>query len=74
MGRPLKDVIIIDNSPTAYMFQPENAIPSLNWYDDKTCTQLYEFIPVLQNLATVDDIRPFIMASVKEGVLDIDRC
>ena len=25
-------------------------------------------------MATVDDIRPFIMASVKEGALDIDRC
>lgn len=35
LGRPLTDVIIIDNSPTSFLFQPENALPSISWYDDK---------------------------------------
>jgi RNA polymerase II subunit A small phosphatase-like protein len=27
LGRNMKDVIIVDNSPAAYLFQPENALP-----------------------------------------------
>jgi RNA polymerase II subunit A small phosphatase-like protein len=34
LGRGMKDVIILDNSPIAYMFQPENAMPILSWYDN----------------------------------------
>ena len=34
LGRPMKDVIILDNSPVAYLFQPENAVPAVSWYDD----------------------------------------
>lgn len=34
VGRELKDSIIIDNSPTSYMLQPECALPILSWYDD----------------------------------------
>jgi len=34
LGRPLKDTIIVDNSPVAYLFQPENAMPIPSWYDD----------------------------------------
>jgi len=34
LGRDLKDVIIIDNSPTSYLFQPENAFATKSWYDD----------------------------------------
>ena len=55
------------------MFQPENAIPSISWYEDKKDTQLSDFIPFLKALSTVDDVRPFLMAAVKDNVLDIDR-
>jgi TFIIF-interacting CTD phosphatase-like protein len=34
LGRSMKDVIIVDNSPVAYLFQPENAMPAVSWYDD----------------------------------------
>ena len=34
LGRPLEDIIIIDNSPASYLFQPENALPCISWYDD----------------------------------------
>ena len=30
----MKDTIIVDNSPNAYYFHPENAVPSISWYDD----------------------------------------
>lgn len=60
MGRDLKDIIILDNSPTSYLFQPENALASRSWYDDFTDRELYDFIPLLENLSKVDDVRPYL--------------
>jgi len=34
LGWELKDVIILDNSPISYLFQPECGMPIINWYDD----------------------------------------
>ena len=31
LGRPLKDVILIDNSPLCYMLQRENGLPIKTW-------------------------------------------
>jgi RNA polymerase II subunit A small phosphatase-like protein len=69
----MKDIIIIDNSPTSYLFQPENALPILSWYDERDDTLLYEYIPLLKEMATVDDVRPFLMAAVKDNVMDIQK-
>lgn len=57
MGRPLKDSLILDNSPAAYMLQPENAIPSISWYEDMNCRELYDLIPLFIELAQVPDVR-----------------
>ena len=57
LGRNLNDVIIIDNSPTSYLFQPENALPSISWYEDKTDNELLTMIPILEKLAYVRDVR-----------------
>ncbi len=69
----MSDIIIIDNSPNAYLFQPENALPILSWYDDKEDQFLFEFIPLLKELADVDDVRPFLMAAVKDNEFDIEK-
>jgi RNA polymerase II subunit A small phosphatase-like protein len=63
----MKDVIIIDNSPTAYLFQPENALPIVSWYDDREDVVLYDYLPYLKELSEVDDVRPFILSSVKDN-------
>lgn len=60
VGRPMKDIIIIDNSPSSYSFQPENGMPILSWYDDMNDTKLYDLIPALKLLSQVDDVRPII--------------
>ena len=67
LDRDLKDVIIIDNSPTSYIFHPENALPSISWYDDMSCTELYQMMPILEALARVDDVRTYLRAFVKEN-------
>lgn len=56
MGRPITDVMIIDNSPHSYAFNPENAIPCESWFDDMNDHELYDLIPVLQELAKVDNV------------------
>ena len=61
LGRSLSDVIIIDNSPLSFAFQPENGLPILSWYDDPNDTKLYELIPVLRLLSGVPDVRPILL-------------
>jgi len=58
MGRPLKSVMIMDNSPHSYSFNPENAIPCESWFDDYQDRELLDFIPVLQGIAdsSVDNV------------------
>lgn len=53
LGRSLSDIIIVENSPTSYLFQPENALPTISWYEDMSCTELREFMPILEKLAYV---------------------
>lgn len=56
LGRPLKDTIIVDNSPTSYLFHPENAVPIGSWFDDRSDTELLDLIPFLEALTKVDDV------------------
>lgn len=56
----MKDVIILDNSPIAYMFQPENAMPIASWYDDKEDRQLHRSAVLLERLAYEQDVRKII--------------
>jgi len=56
LGRDLKTVIIIDNSPASYMFNPENAIAIESWFDDMQDTELFDLIPFMEDLAKVDDV------------------
>lgn len=56
LGRDLKHVIIIDNSPICYSMQPDNAIPIQTWRDDVNDRELLDLIPILISLADVDDI------------------
>lgn len=60
LGRPMTDVIIVDNSPIAYMFQPENAIPILSWYDSLEDRELPRLTHILERLAYEEDVRKVI--------------
>ncbi|KAI5282241.1 hypothetical protein KEM54_002876 [Ascosphaera aggregata] len=59
VGRDLREVIIIDNSPTSYIFHPEHAIPISSWFSDVHDNELLDLIPVLEDLADskVTDVR-----------------
>lgn len=47
LGRRLEDLIIIDNSPASYLFQPQNALPCTSWYINKNDDELKRMIPIL---------------------------
>ncbi|KAF2156929.1 NIF-domain-containing protein [Myriangium duriaei CBS 260.36] len=51
VGRDLRDTIIIDNSPTSYIFHPQHAVPISSWFSDAHDNELLDLIPVLEDLA-----------------------
>eukprot|EP00992_Anisonema_acinus_P008728 TRINITY_DN4868_c0_g1_i1.p1 TRINITY_DN4868_c0_g1~~TRINITY_DN4868_c0_g1_i1.p1 ORF type:complete len:255 (+),score=32.01 TRINITY_DN4868_c0_g1_i1:83-847(+) len=50
LGRPLNRVVLIDNSPCSFLFQPRNSIHCTSWFDDELDTELRDLQPVLEDL------------------------
>ena len=73
LGRAMTDVIIIDNSPSSYLFQPENALPCTSWYDDPSDRELNELVPILEKLAIVKDVRNYLPKIVQENKVDFEK-
>jgi len=53
LGRPIESVIIVDNSPASYLFQPENAIPCESFIENPADRELLEMVPFLESIAGV---------------------
>ena len=70
LGRELKNVIIVDNSPNAYLLHKENAIPIVSWIDDTNDKKLLELAPLLEYLAKKDDVRKSIAKIPKSNSID----
>uniref|UniRef100_A0A7S1NJ03 FCP1 homology domain-containing protein n=1 Tax=Eutreptiella gymnastica TaxID=73025 RepID=A0A7S1NJ03_9EUGL len=58
LGRQLHSVIIVDNSPTSYLFQPRNAVPISSWFDDPNDTELRDMLPMLERVARAETVYP----------------
>lgn len=58
LGRPLKDVIIIDNSPASYVFHPQHAIPVSSWFSDAHDNELLDMLDFLEDMSKpkVEDV------------------
>lgn len=64
LGRKMSEVMIIDNSPQSYRFQPRNAIPITSWFDDPHDTELLDLLPVLRTtLKDCEDVRDILDAN-----------
>ena len=73
LGRDLKDVVIVDNSPLSYSFNKENGIPILAWFNDKNDKELYNLLPILEFLSIVDDVRYYIKEIVINDTICFDK-
>jgi len=70
LGRRLEDVILLDNSPNWYMFQKENGLPILSWYDNPTDRELLNYTEMFRVISKVLDVRKFIPKMVKGEQID----
>ena len=57
INRDLKQSIIIDNSPSSYMFHPENAIDCSSFIDDPNDCELGHIGKFLIGIKDVEDVR-----------------
>ena len=60
LGREMKDIIILDNSPVSYTLNKKNGIPIKSWTGNKNDTELEKIQPVLEFLSKVYDVRDYI--------------
>ena len=60
LGRELRSVLIIDNSPASYIFQPENALPISSWIDNPNDQELLDLITPLTELTKAYDVSDFL--------------
>ena len=67
LGRDIKNIVIVDNSPLSYALHPENGLPILTWFEDKSDRELYQITPILEFLSYVKDVREFIPKFVGPG-------
>lgn len=51
IGRPLSDIIILDNSPASYIFHPQHAIPISSWFSDIHDNELLDMLPLLEDIS-----------------------
>ena len=73
LGRDIKNIIIVDNSPVSYALHPENGLPILTWFEDKSDRELYKITPILQFLSSIPDVREFIPKFVENNTLNYDK-
>jgi len=57
LGRNIKDIIIVDNSPVSFSLQPENALPIKSWFDDMNDRELFDLAIILEEINKFDDVR-----------------
>jgi len=58
LGRDIKDIILVDNSPNSFLFQPENAYHIKNFFDDKSDRELIKLSNFLDHMINIEDVRP----------------
>ena len=56
LGRELPKIIIVDNSPASYLFQPQNAIGISSFIDDPADTELIHCQHFLEKIHSASDV------------------
>lgn len=69
VGRELKKVVIVDDNPNSYQFQPDNAIPIKPFTDDLKDEELKKLVEFFEGCDAVEDMRD----AVKECLGELER-
>jgi RNA polymerase II subunit A small phosphatase-like protein len=57
IGRHMDNLVLIDNSPTSYALQPDNALPCLSWFSDREDRELLDrLLPLLVKLHALESV------------------
>jgi RNA polymerase II subunit A small phosphatase-like protein len=56
LGRPMARISIVDNSPIAYSFHPDNAVAIPSWYECDRDTALQQLLPHLERMARAEHV------------------
>lgn len=67
LGRDIKQVIIVDNSPISYAMQPENAVHILDFIDDEADGELDKTLAKVLTMRDVSDVRNVIRPPPKQA-------
>ncbi|KDP21150.1 hypothetical protein JCGZ_21621 [Jatropha curcas] len=67
MGRDMKRIVIIDDNPNCYSFQPENAIPVRPFIDDLGDGELGKLVKFFEECDSFEDIRDAVKQFVCKG-------
>jgi Dullard-like phosphatase family protein len=54
---PLSQIVLVDNSPVSYLFQPGNAVPIIPFTDNDADDQLPKVETLLNGIRDCDDVR-----------------
>lgn len=68
LGRNMARIVLVDDNPMAYSFQPENAIPINGWFADPDDRELIHLLPLLEQLSAADDLRPLLGSYFREQI------
>uniref|UniRef100_A0A0X3NGS1 protein-serine/threonine phosphatase n=2 Tax=Schistocephalus solidus TaxID=70667 RepID=A0A0X3NGS1_SCHSO len=60
IGRPIDQIVILDNSPVSYMFHATHAVQITSWFDDTSDRALLDLIPYFQHLAGEPNVVEFL--------------
>lgn len=71
MGRDPKSMILVDNSPHSYAFQPENAVPIGTFIDDMEDQELLDCLDTLLAVENAPDVRPTISSELRRKDIEI---
>lgn len=74
LDRDLSQAIIIDNSPSSYIFHPENAIDCSSFIDDPKDRELDQIGAFLKGVKDVKDVRDVCQHWREWPNVDIEKC
>lgn len=75
LSRFIDDIIILDNSPYAYIYQKENGLPIKSWIGEEGDSELFKYINMLKMIAKFGiDFKYTLLNIVKDDLtLDHDK-